>query len=379
MQQPIPNKIKSKKPEFAYNVEQTLLLDMNSIMKMSMVDKRENERGEDYGMVYQTLLQIKIALKKGNFDAVYAFYDGDQSGILRYKYLKSYKENRQKNYFDYESEHDRKVYEYCKSVMKNGKNRKKSTEDEERFGYERSVVIECLENLYIRNVLVDFVEGDDLIAYYVLNKRPKEKVMIVSSDRDLTQLISDDVSVYIPKLKTVLTPKNHSEVMGISHKSVLIKKIICGDSSDNVKGIKGVGEKTFMDNFPEVTKREVLLDEIIEKCKKINEERKSEKKKPLMWAENIINSVTEGEQGGQIYEINDKLMNLRKPLLTDEGVAIMNDFMSLPLDSDGRGLDNLYKTLMRIGVNEFKNEDKFSSFFSEFMYIVEKEKKRNKQ
>mgnify|MGYP003409982227 CR=1 FL=1 len=45
----------------------TLLLDMNSIMKMSLVDKRLNCDGLEYGMVYQTLLQIKKQLEKKDF------------------------------------------------------------------------------------------------------------------------------------------------------------------------------------------------------------------------------------------------------------------------------------------------------------------------
>ena len=46
----------------------TLLLDMNSIMKMSMVDKRLNTNGEEYGMVFQTLLQIKLQLQRKDFN-----------------------------------------------------------------------------------------------------------------------------------------------------------------------------------------------------------------------------------------------------------------------------------------------------------------------
>ena len=65
---------------------------MNSIMKMSMVDKRLNTNGEEYGMVFQTLLQIKLQLQRKDFNFIYAMYDGNNSGVLRYNYYNG-KEN----------------------------------------------------------------------------------------------------------------------------------------------------------------------------------------------------------------------------------------------------------------------------------------------
>ena len=103
----------------------TLLLDMNSIMKMSLIDKRVNSDGLEYGMVYQTLLQIKKQLEKKDFNFVYAFYDGDNSGQLRYDLYKDYKANRDKNYSDSKSEYDKKIEAYCKKVIEYSKNKKK--------------------------------------------------------------------------------------------------------------------------------------------------------------------------------------------------------------------------------------------------------------
>lgn len=55
--------------------------------------------------------------------------------------------------------------------------------------------------LFIRNLICDEVEGDDIIAYIVTHKDENEKICIVSNDMDLTQLIDEDVCVYIPKRK----------------------------------------------------------------------------------------------------------------------------------------------------------------------------------
>ena len=86
MKQVIRNIVKDKYGLTDEPTIYTLLLDMNSIMKMSLVDKRINSDGKEYGMVYQTLLQIKKQLDKKDFNFVYAFYDGDISGLLRYDF-----------------------------------------------------------------------------------------------------------------------------------------------------------------------------------------------------------------------------------------------------------------------------------------------------
>ena len=50
-------------------------------------------------------------------------------------------------------------------------------------------------------------------------------------------------------MKKFINTKNHTDIMGYNYQNVVLKKMICGDPSDNIKGIKGVGEKTFFDNF----------------------------------------------------------------------------------------------------------------------------------
>lgn len=360
----------------------TLLLDMNSIMKMSLVDSRLNSEGKDYGMIYQTLFQIKKQLDRKDFNFVYAFYDGVDSGQLRYDIYKDYKANRDKKYIDNKSEYERKIDLYCQKVINYHKNKNKQSivrneTDEELFDRQRDIIFKCLEELFCRNLMCDYVEGDDLIAYYVLHKKPNEKIVIVSGDRDLTQLISDDVCIYVTQLKQYITPSNHIECMGYHHENVLLKKILCGDSSDNIKGIKGLGEKTFFDLFPEVKKRKCTLEEIIEKSQKLIAERIEKHKKPLVVTENIVNKVTLGVQGSNIYDINKKIIDLKMPLLTEDAIHELDEMMYAPLDPEGRGFDNLYNIIKENGIVELMEEDKFGNFFSSFYKLIDNEKKFN--
>jgi len=103
-----------------------------------------------------------------------------------------------------------------------------------------SLNIPCLE--------IDGYEGDDIIGT-LAKKASKDriKVFIFTSDRDFLQLIDDNISVHILKsgLKDVKV-YHHQEVIdeyGIRPDQMIDYKALCGDSSDNYKGVPGIGPK----------------------------------------------------------------------------------------------------------------------------------------
>lgn len=364
----------------------TLLIDGNSVMKMSSVDKRKSGKGLEYGMLYQTLLQIKIQLQKKDFDHVYFMLDGNNSGVLRYNLYNEYKANRDKNYksdvgkSDYQIELDKKIssmQKYFGIISNNEKNKNDDYEEseEDSFDRQRSIIYNILEELFCRCYMYDDVEGDDLIAYYVNNKLDNEKIVIVSGDRDLVQLISDDVCLYVTQLKKYVTPNNCVDVLGYTHENVILKKILCGDSSDNIKGIKGMGDKTFFSLFPDAKTKKYSLDEVLVKTEELIEERAKNKKKPLQVMTNIINRVTLGSQGKDIFEINNKIINLSEPLLTKEAKEDMDNTIHAPLDPSDRDLKNVYNILIENEFNDLISDNSFSSFFSTFNVVIDKEKK----
>lgn len=358
----------------------TLLVDGNNLLKISLVDKRMNGKGEEYGAVFLFLRQLGQLLQKKDFDFCIVCWDGDGSGILRYNYYKDYKANRDKHYemLGGMSEYDCKINEYVRKVLNYSKNNrqevKRTETDDECFQRQRSLIQDILENLYIRQFIYDDVEGDDLIAYYVQHKKPNEKVVIVSGDRDLTQLITDDVCQYIPTLKKFISPKNSVEELGITHENTLVKKIICGDSSDNIKGIKGMGEQTLIKLFPEIVNTKTSIEAIVERSKELLEERKADKKKPLKSLENIVNGVTDGIQGNKIYEINKKIIDLSEPLLTEEAKNGLKEEMYAPLGDDDRNIKNIYQIVQDNGMNDLLDEKKFGSIFGMYERIIKTER-----
>lgn len=88
-------------------------------------------------------------------------------------------------------------------------------------------------------------EADDLIATYT--RRALEaghRVVVVASDKDLLQLVSDDVTVLNPSKNLRLSPETVTEVFGVPPDRVRDVLGLMGDSVDNIPGVPGVGEKT---------------------------------------------------------------------------------------------------------------------------------------
>lgn len=387
MIQPVKKDIIKTHPELVDKPIYTLLIDGTNLLRHSFRDERVNNDGVHYGGVFQFLLQIKKMLMKKDFDYVYVFFDDENSGILRYKIYNEYKANRDKNY----AENDVELSDYMKQynarikAMQNaiyGKNKKKKdlTDKEklvkENFGRERELLMEYFNELYIRWIFDEQTEGDDLIAYYVNNKKPNEKIVIMSADEDLTQLLSDTVCIYNLRLKQFITNKNFKEIKGFIHENVVIKKIFCGDTSDNIGNIDGVSETRLFELMPELRERAVTINEIKERAQELIDERTRNKKKPLKWHENIINGISKRNYNGDFYEINRKIIDLSNPLLTKEAKEEMDMTMYAPIDPEGRSLQNLYKRVLSDNIADLIEINKFSSFFETFKSLIDKENKR---
>jgi len=116
-------------------------------------------------------------------------------------------------------------------------------------------------------------EADDLIATYA-KKIIKEgaKVTIISSDKDLMQLVSDDVRLYDPMKSKVLGEKEVFEKFGVKPNQVIDVQALAGDSSDNIPGVPGIGIKT----ASELIKKYKTLDILLKKAGEITQNKRRE-------------------------------------------------------------------------------------------------------
>ena len=361
----------------------TVVLDMNNIMKISSVNHEMNSDGKEYGIVMTALRLIGDILKKKDFNYCIAAYDGIGSGVLRWKFYEDYKANRGKQYELHDpdmSDYDKKIIARRSIMLEAARQKREGSHsretDDENFERQKYVLQNILEELCIRQYEFENVEGDDIISYYVKHKKDNEKVVIVSSDKDLTQLISDTVIVYNPRMKDFITKDNSIEKIGITHENVVLEKILCGDVSDNIKGVKGMGEQTLIKLFPQIKTEKLNLKAVIERSEKLLRERKEAKKKPLKTLENIINGITDGCQGDKLYEINEKIIDLSEPLMTKEAEDELSEVLYAPIDTSDRDMKNVYRIIREKGMNKLSDEEKFGDVFASYSRIMMMEKKR---
>ena len=108
-------------------------------------------------------------------------------------------------------------------------------------------------------------EGDDLVAYLCRGPMRTEDKIIVSSDKDLYQLLDDQTRLYSLHKKTFVTKETVMEEFRVQAKHFALAKALCGDPGDNVPGIKGCGFKTVAKLFPFLgIDDDVLLQQVID-------------------------------------------------------------------------------------------------------------------
>ena len=127
----------------------------------------------------------------------------------------------------------------------------------------------------IKHFEIENYEADDIIG--TLAKRVDEEdefiATIVSSDKDLLQLISPHVNIKLLKQKDYIyyTEETFIKDYGINPINIIDLKALMGDASDNIPGVKGVGEKTAIKLISEYKTIENLYDHIDEIKGKLQE------------------------------------------------------------------------------------------------------------
>jgi 5'-3' exonuclease len=333
-----------------------LLVDGNSLFKVSYHGAKNmyNQNGDHIGGIYQFLTQLRKTLSEGLYHQVFTFWDGNKGGKLRWNVYKDYKANRNKDFI----------------------NGSVPVEDDEIEQEEQKAAIrDYLEELFIRQFSHPEVESDDFIAYFCKQKKDNEKITIITGDADICQLIDDDVRVFYLKtgVKTYVTKENFTKHFDYPLENLLVHKILLGDKSDFIKGVKGLGDKTFKEHFPEFFEKPMTLEDVIDKAKRLNQERIDGKLKPLKVFDNIINGVTNGCQGDKLYEINEQIINLKKPLLTSESLEDVNVLIDGEIDPEGRSVKNVYNFLKRDGIDKVLGEDRFTNYLFPFKKLMERE------
>lgn len=126
-------------------------------------------------------------------------------------------------------------------------------------------LLTMLKHVPVCQLYASDCEGDDLVAYLCRGPFFHRKKTIVSSDRDMFQLLDDDTTLYSMQKKGFVTQDDVLEQFGSRAHNFSIAKSLCGDKGDNVPGIKGLGFKTAAKLYPLLgSEEQLILQDVID-------------------------------------------------------------------------------------------------------------------
>jgi len=327
-----------------------LLVDGDNLLTIGFYGaKNYFYKGTHFGGIYHFINTLRRSFDAYQLDKIVVFWDGEEGSQTRKKLYVHYKENRRE--------------------------RVRSEEELNSYRYQRQRVKQYLEEIYVRQGEYPFCETDDCIAYYTQNS-PNEKKIIYSSDGDLTQLVSDNTQIYNPSHRKLY---KQNEMIVYEHEEVLIEnvriiKMLCGDNSDSIAGIKGMGVKRLISLFPEIKTQKLSVAEIQEKGNLLFEQDKHNK-----LLANLLTGVTKyGVFGNEFFDINNQIVNLDNPFLTDEAKENILLLVNEPLDPEGRSYKNTMKMMVEDGLFSVlpKSDDAWINFLNPFLRLTRKEKNK---
>lgn len=328
-----------------------LLVDGDNLLTIGFYGvKNYFYKGEHIGGIFHFLNTLRRAFEFYHLEKIVVFWDGHDGSHERRKLYIHYKENRRE--------------------------RTRSEEEVHSYSYQRNRVKQYLEELYVRQGEFEYCETDDCIAYYTQNS--EEDIIIYSSDGDLTQLVNDRVKIYNPSHQKLYTVNekfvyNHEEVL---IENIKLVKMFCGDSSDNIAGIKGMGIKRFLSFFPELKTEKLSVSQIREKTNTLFEQDKYNKT-----LANLLTGVTKyGVFGDEFFDINERIVSLETPFLTEEAKEVVKLLISEELDQEGRSYKNAMKMMTEDGIFNVlpKSDDAWIKFLNPFLRLTRKEKNKIK-
>jgi len=284
---------------------------LNTFMRCFAVINHLNPSGDHIGGLTGFLKSVAYAIRLTKPTKVVLVFDGQGSNTNKRYLYPEYKANRN--------------IQPIKSWGFDSKD-----EEEESMVTQLTRLIDYLNNLPVHLLCIDKIEADDVIGY--LSTSFENEVVIMSSDRDFLQLISDKVTVYSPTKKKFYKSEDLKNEYGVWPNNYLIYKSLLGDKNDNVPNVKSLGKGKIYKYFPELgDKEDISIDDIL----RISEEKKDNKKpiyerivnfkQQLKINEQLMDLINPNIPGGDIQTIEKVIFNSNKTFNRNEFIKLYNE------------------------------------------------------
>ena len=265
------------------NPRRVMILDgLNMFFRAYIVNPSLSSNGQPIGGIVGFLKILQKLCRQVKPDHIIVTWDGAGGSARRKSANKNYKEGR-------------------KPIRLNRDIRNLSENEElQNKMWQHLRLFEYINLMPISQIMIDNIEADDVIAAVVnLPYLKDDQKVIISSDKDFIQLCDDKTVLFRPIQDEVLNENRVVEKYGIHPTNFALARAICGDKSDNLPGVAGIGLKTISKRFSFLSEaKNYCLDDVLKECK--------ETESKLKVYQNIIDNE-------QLIRGNYQLMQLYAP------------------------------------------------------------------
>ena len=269
---------------------------LNMFFRCWSTNPTMNEDGEHTGGMVGFLKSLGAVIRQENPTRVVVIFDGKGGSQKRKEVFSNYKADRKVKF---------RVNRQYDDMM---------SEEDEQVSLRRqlSSLANILGVLPITTMIYDNIEADDVIGYLAKQViKEDEGALILSSDKDFLQLVSDNIHVWNPLKKQKIDKNKLKELYGVHAEIFIWYRVMDGDKSDNIDGVKGCGLKTLLKRLPVLeTDARLTVDELM----RLAEEQKGEYK--------VFQTILDSKK---IIERNFQIMQLEDPDISGITKLKIND------------------------------------------------------
>ena len=228
--------------------DKVLIVDgLNTFIRVFSVIPTTNPDGIHVGGIVGFLRSIGYTINMFRPTRVIIVFDGKGGSIRRRKLYPEYKKKRKTKY------RVNRTYDFA------------SPEDEKQnMIMQLQRIVEYLDTLPVTVLSYDNIEADDTIGYLCRQVLTKSEITIMSTDKDFLQLANGRIKIWSPTKKKMYDEDAVLNEYGISSHNLIWYRVLDGDKSDNIKGVRGLGLKTIQKKLPFLSETRIVeMDEVI--------------------------------------------------------------------------------------------------------------------
>jgi len=228
--------------------DKVLVIDgLNTFIRVFSVIPTLNDDGIHVGGIVGFLKSVGYVIKTFRPTRTIIVFDGKGGSTRRRKIYPEYKNRKRTKY------------------RLNRSNDFASVEDErQNMIMQLQRCVEYLNALPVTVLTFDNIEADDTIGYICRQVLTDSQITVMSTDKDFLQLADSRIKVWSPTKKKMYDEKAVLDEYGISSHNLIWYRVLDGDKSDNIPGVRGLGLKTIQKKLPFLSENRIVnIDEVI--------------------------------------------------------------------------------------------------------------------